>query len=197
VGGVWVVVLIKDFHSAKQRLRTAMGPEERSQLARANAHLALRAAAAGERVVAVCGSDEAAALAGSEGAEVLLEATPGGQNQAAATGLEHASRAGAAAVLLLSSDLPLITVEAVQKILARAEELPGALVMAIPATGRGGTNGLLVRPPDAVGLHFGDQSLKKFEADALARGVRFELFASELLALDLDEPSDLAFLASR
>jgi 2-phospho-L-lactate guanylyltransferase (CobY/MobA/RfbA family) len=43
-------------------------------------------------------------------------------------------------------------------------------------------------------LHFGDASLEKFAQDAARREVRFELFDSTRLALDLDEPSDLEAL---
>ena len=42
-----------------------------------------------------------------------------------------------------------------------------------------------------VDLHFGDASLEKFATDAAERHVRFQLFESPRLALDLDEPSDL------
>jgi 2-phospho-L-lactate guanylyltransferase (CobY/MobA/RfbA family) len=42
-----------------------------------------------------------------------------------------------------------------------------------------------------VDLHFGDASLEKFARDAAERQVRFQLFDSPNLALDLDEPSDL------
>jgi 2-phospho-L-lactate guanylyltransferase (CobY/MobA/RfbA family) len=66
--------------------------------------------------------------------------------------------------------------------------------VAAPAVGRGGTNALYLAPPDAVGLHFGDDSLAKFEADARRNGVEFRLYRSRSLALDLDEPDDLAAL---
>src|SRR4030081_872311 len=68
----WVVVLIKDFSSAKQRLQPALDPRSRRALARKNAQLAVRAASAGDHVLVVAGSEEVAALAGKWGAEVLL-----------------------------------------------------------------------------------------------------------------------------
>jgi 2-phospho-L-lactate/phosphoenolpyruvate guanylyltransferase len=190
----WVVVLIKDFAGAKTRLSAALGPDARQELARRNAELALTAAAAGDRVLAVAGGPEPAALATALGVEVLEEDAPAGQNAAAATGLAHALREGAGAVLLLSSDLPLVTRDAVAAMLARGAQLAAPAVLAAPATGRGGTNALYVRPPDACGLHFGDDSLGKFEADARRRGATFELFEAAALALDLDEPSDLELL---
>jgi 2-phospho-L-lactate guanylyltransferase len=188
---VWVVVLIKGFEEAKQRLRPALGPAQRRELAERNARLALAAAGAGERVLAVCGSGAAARLAGEAGAEVLLEDWPGGQNLAARRGIEHARARGAEAVLLLSSDLPLVSRAAIAAMLAAARRMGRPAAMAAPAVGRGGTNALYLCPPDVLGLHFGDDSLGKFARDAAGRGVRFELYESPDLALDLDEPADL------
>jgi 2-phospho-L-lactate guanylyltransferase len=190
-------VLVKDFSTAKQRLRPALDPRARRELARRNARLALDAARAGDRVVAVCGSQDAADLARDAGAAVLVEDQPSGQNPAARRGLEFAVSQGAVAVLLISSDLPLVSRGVVEEMLETARRLEGPSIVAAPATGRGGTNALYLRPPNVVDLHFGDDSLRTFERDAAGRGVRFVLFEAPELALDLDEPSDLAILAAR
>lgn len=190
----WVVVLVKDFGSAKQRLEPALGARERMALARNNAARAIRAAAAGERVLVVAGSEEAAALAAKLGAEALVEPRQEGQNVAAQRGIGRAVEAGAGAVLLLSSDLPLVTKQAVREVLDAAARLTPPAVMAVPAVGRGGTNALYLHPPRAIGLHFGDDSLAAFRRDAQRRGVRFVVHRSAALALDLDEPADLARL---
>ncbi|HEY1455166.1 MAG TPA: 2-phospho-L-lactate guanylyltransferase [Candidatus Dormibacteraeota bacterium] len=187
----WVVVLVKEFGSAKQRLQPALGPRSRQALARRNARLAVRAAAAGGRVLVVAGAEGVAALARLWGAEALLEPRQEGQNVAAARGIEHAMAAGAEAVLLLSSDLPLVTAGAVSEVLDAASARSGPLVMAVPAIGRGGTNALYLRPPDVMALHFGDDSLAKFRAGARSSGVDFVVHRSDALALDLDEPADL------
>ncbi|TMF38901.1 MAG: 2-phospho-L-lactate guanylyltransferase [Chloroflexi bacterium] len=187
----WVVVLIKDFDSAKQRLRPALGVKSRRALARGNARLAVSAAAAGDHVLVVAGGDEVAEMAGSWGAEVLLEPREEGQNVAAKRGIDRALAGGAEAVLLLSSDLPLVTEDAVREMLQSAARHASPVAMAAPATGRGGTNALYLRPPDAISLHFGDESLAQFRADAQKRGVKFVLFRSEAMALDIDEPADL------
>lgn len=143
-------------------------------------------------MLAVAGSPDAAELARLAGAEVLLESEPAGQNPAARRGIEVALSRGAEAVLLLSSDLPLVSRRAVKGMLARARRLGGRAVLAAPAGGRGGTNALYLRPPDVISLHFGEDSLAKFEQEAARRSVRFGLYESSALALDLDEPADLA-----
>ncbi|MGH7764440.1 MAG: 2-phospho-L-lactate guanylyltransferase [Candidatus Dormibacteraceae bacterium] len=190
----WVIVLIKDFGSAKQRLRPALGPKSRRALARRNARLAVRAASAGDHVLVVAGGEGVAALAEVWGADVLLEPRQEGQNVAAARGIAQATSSGAGSVLLLSSDLPLVTAESVRELLDKAAGSEGPLVMAVPAIGRGGTNALYLRPPNAIALHFGDDSLAEFRQDAESRGIGFAIHHSDAMALDLDEPSDLARL---
>jgi 2-phospho-L-lactate guanylyltransferase len=192
--GAWVIVLIKDFGSAKQRLRPALGPESRQELARGNARLAVQAAAAGDHVLVVAGGKEVAGLAEELGAEVLLEPHQEGQNVAARRGIEKAMVAGASAVLLLSSDLPLVTALSVRELLDSVGAIKGPVAVAVPAVGRGGTNALYLRPPDVITLHFGDDSLAKFRRESKARGVDFVVHHSDAMALDLDEPADLARL---
>lgn len=187
----WVIVLIKDFGSAKQRLRPVLGPRSRRALARRNARLAVRAAAAGDHVLVVAGGEGVAALAEVWGAEVLLEPEEQGQNVAAQRGIKRATEAGADAVLLLSSDLPLVSAESVRELLDKGSKLKAPAAVAVPAIGRGGTNALYLRPPDAIGLHFGDDSLVKFGDEAQTRGVTFAIHHSDAMALDIDEPADL------
>jgi 2-phospho-L-lactate/phosphoenolpyruvate guanylyltransferase len=191
----WVVVLIKDFDSAKQRLRPVLGVKSRRALARRNAHLAVTAAAAGDHVLVVAGGEEVAEMAATWGADVLLEPHEEGQNVAARRGINRAAEKGADAVLILSSDLPLVTPGAVRELLEAAARLDSPVVVAVPAIGRGGTNALYLRPPEAIGLHFGDDSLAKFREDAESRRVEFVIRHSDAMALDLDEPSDLARLS--
>jgi len=191
---IWVVVLVKDFDSAKQRLGPALDPPQRRALARRNASRAIRAAGAAERRLVVAGSDEAAALATELGAEVLVEPRQEGQNVAAQRGLARATENGADAVLLLSSDLPLVTKKSVRDLLREASRLAPPVAVAVPATGRGGTNALYLHPPHAIGLHFGADSLAAFRREAQGLGVRFEIHISPAMALDLDEPADLARL---
>ena len=127
------------------------------------------------------------------GAKTLLEPRQEGQNVAAKRGIAHALEAGAGAVLLLSSDLPLVTEKAVRELLEAAGRIAPPAAVAVPALGRGGTNALYLNPPDAISLHFGADSLAKFRREADSKGVHFATHRSEAMALDLDEPADLAY----
>jgi 2-phospho-L-lactate guanylyltransferase len=188
---LWIVVLIKDFSTAKSRLSPAMRPEQRRALAMMTATRALDAALAVAPTLAVCGSVEAAHLAGSRGAEVVVESSPGGQNPAARRGLDDVVRRGAEAALVLSSDLPLVDSAGLRRLLADTDA-DGPLVVAAPAVGRQGTNALYLRPPGDFELHFGEGSLPRFAAEAHRRGRTFVSHDNPSLALDLDEPSDVS-----
>jgi 2-phospho-L-lactate guanylyltransferase len=190
--GTWVIVLIKDLDSAKQRLGPVLDPKARRDLAQRNAERAIRAAAAGDARLVVTGSKEVAAMAERLGARALLEQRQEGQNVAAKRGIEHAIESGAQAVVLLSSDLPLVTAKAVGDLLDAAGRVAPPAAVAVPALGRGGTNALYLNPPDAISLHFGADSLEAFRREAETKGVKFVTFKSEAMALDLDEPADLA-----
>ena len=188
----WVIVLIKDLDSAKQRLGPVLDSKARRNLAQRNAERAIRAAAAGDARLVVTGSEEVVAMAERLGARALLEVRQEGQNVAAKRGIEHALKNGARAVVLLSSDLPLVTPKAVRDLLAAAGGVAPPAAVAVPAIGRGGTNALYLNPPDAISLHFGADSLEASRREAEKKGVKFTTFKSEAMALDLDEPADLA-----
>jgi 2-phospho-L-lactate guanylyltransferase len=188
----WVIILIKDLDSAKQRLGTVLDSRARRDLAQRNAERAIRAAAAGDARLVVTGSKEVVAMAERLGARALLEDRQEGQNVAAKRGIEHALKNGARAVVLLSSDLPLVTPKAVRALLDAARRVEPPAALAVPALGRGGTNALYLNPPDAISLHFGADSLEAFRSEAETKGVKFVAFKSEAMALDLDEPADLA-----
>src|SRR2546428_10985742 len=100
----WVIVLVRDLDSAKQRLGPALGLAERRKLARRNATRAIRAASAGDRRLVVAGSEEAASPARGLGAGGLFGPRPGGQNVAAPRGIRPAIKGGAGAGVLLCGD---------------------------------------------------------------------------------------------
>ena len=187
----WVIVLVKDLDQAKERLGDVLDPKARRALARRNAERAIRASAAGDHRLVVGGSAEVKEMAERLGVEAVIERRQDGQNTAAKRGIAHALKSNARAVLILSSDLPLVTVKSVRDMLDVAGRVAPPAVVAAPAIGRGGTNALYLSPPDAISLRFGDDSLKAFRREAKTKGANFAVHRSDAMALDLDEPEDL------
>lgn len=94
------------------------------------------------------------------------------------------------AMLMLSSDLPLLTPADVRALLAAAG--PGIAVIA--RAHDGGTNGLVLPLPAAMGFAFAadGHSAERHAALARAAGLRPVVVDREGLARDLDTPADLA-----
>ncbi len=189
-----IAVLIKEPGTAKTRLAAALSGAQRLELATACAERTLAAAREIAPTLAVCGGPGAVRLARRAGAEVLLEPRPEGQNRAAERGLAAIAARGGLSCLVLSSDLPLIDAESLRRFLRRADAVDGPVAVAAPALGREGTNALYLRPIGGFDLHFGEASLPRFAEEARIRGRTFVIHEEPALALDVDEPGDLATL---
>jgi len=189
-----IVVLIKEPGTAKTRLAAALSAPERLRLAEECALRALTAAQEVAVTIAVCGGPGAAELARRCGAEALVEEHPSGQNRAAERGLAEVLARGGSGCLVLSSDLPLVEAGSLRRLLEHADRVEGPVAVVVPALGREGTNALYLRPIGGFDLQFGDASLPRFAAEARRRDRELIVHQEPALALDLDEPDDLATL---
>lgn len=95
---------------------------------------------------------------------------------------------GAAALLTISADLPLLHVHDVQGMVERSRE--HAVVLA-PSWDGTGTNALLTRPPLALPYVFGPGSLQSYLAEARKWQLSSILYNNIGIALDIDTIDDL------
>jgi 2-phospho-L-lactate/phosphoenolpyruvate guanylyltransferase len=196
------ILPVKRFSRAKQRLSTSVTDPLREQLAGAmvaDVLLALSQTESIERTILVTREPAVADLAREHGAVLLEDEAESGQPAAAALGVRFALAEGFARVLCIPGDCPALD----------PAEL-GALLAADAGTGRGeravvivpdrhgtGTNGLLLRPPDAIAPAFGPGSCERHRALALAAGVDCRVERPPSLLLDVDNGADLAVLRRR
>ncbi len=113
-------------------------------------------------------------------------------NQALTRACQAVLHAGADAMLILPSDLPLITAGDIDSL--HDLGLSG-VAMVIAPSHDGGTNALLLHPPNAIDFAFGVDSFRRHLDLAAARTLPYSIFASETLAYDVDWPEDLLLLA--
>src|SRR5215470_5739582 len=121
------------------------------------------AAAAGarnvDRVAVVTLYAPAIELARKYGMDLIAEAEQISEGASVDFGSREASKRGATSVLRLPIDLPLITTEDIETILAH--DLPSPSVVIVPSRDYNGTNAILRRPADLFPSHFGPGSLVK------------------------------------
>ena len=196
------LVPIRSLAGGKARLGGAIDAEEREELlvGMLRRTLELLAEWPACRMVHVVSADpRALAVAVESGARALPQ--PGeGLNAGLLLGLDAARQEGATAVLILPADLPLLATASLDRLLDAADAALAAgsgrpLVVIAPSDARGGTNGLLLSPPDVIAPCFGAASLEAHVRAAAAADATLQLVTDPGLGFDLDTPEDLEILS--
>lgn len=182
-----VLVPVKRFEHAKGRLAPLLTPDERVRLARWLADRVI-AAAHPHPVFVACDDDGVATWADDAGAEVLW--TPGmGLNGAIDASRATIGGKGFDHLVVAHSDLPLAAD------LGRVAR-PGTITL-VPDARSDGTNVLAAPVGAALTASYGASSYRAHLAQALASPFRVEVRRDPRLALDVDNPVDLAHPALR
>lgn len=203
----WAIVPLRGLEDAKTRLGGALDAEERLELVTTMAIRTLSATrdAAGLSGTVLVTADHAAArLAERFGATTLVQRLPG-LNAALREARAVALAAGASATMIVPIDIPAVSAEALDEVLARARDRagtsaesgpaagptpPSGIVVLVPDHHGTGTNVLLTSPPDVIDPAFGEGSRQSHRAAAQrADAIFVELDGP--LAVDIDTSDDL------
>jgi 2-phospho-L-lactate guanylyltransferase len=191
---ITAIVPVKTLATAKRRLARFLSVAERRALVQAMLDDVLAALLAARHVarVGVISADAAVlAQAAARGADTLIDQHQD-LNAALGQAARHYAAAGAATTLVLHADMPLVTPDEIDQLIA-ARQAPPSVVLA--PSRDGGTNALLSCPPLALPLQFGADSLARHVAAARVHGVRLRQLRRPGLELDIDRPDDLWLLA--
>jgi 2-phospho-L-lactate guanylyltransferase len=181
---VGLVVPVKSFRHAKQRLAGVLDHGQRAALARWCAQRVV--AAAGELPVFVVCDDAEVAQWAREAGVTALWSPDAGLNPAVDHAVRELRRLGLTHAVISHSDVPL----------ARGFERfarPGTVTL-VPDDDEDGTNALGL-PTDLAGrfrFQYGRASFRKHTSEALRLGTAVRVVRDPLLARDLDSPSDLS-----
>ena len=183
-------IMMKDPAEAKSRLRPALANDAREGLALLLFDNTLGFLTGRHRgpVGVVTRSAQIAERAAAKGAAVIAEDAPGDINDAAVLASIWAREIGADTLLLLHADVPVLAEAELEQLLAA-----GTRADVVVAQSRdGGTNALVLSPPDAIPFRFGPRSAAAHEAAARERGSSVERLLLPHLSRDVDRPEDLA-----
>ncbi|MEI7643093.1 MAG: 2-phospho-L-lactate guanylyltransferase [Chloroflexales bacterium] len=190
---IHTVVPVKDLTRAKSRLAGRLSLAERrdlvvEMLGRVLATLLASRGAALAEIWVISADLEVLALAESVGARTIFDRA-GDLNGALDQSRIALTAAGAAAMLVIPADVPLIAPQDLASLVATLAD--GAdLALATDRQGDG-TNALGLRLPSALPFHFGAQSARLHREAAAALGLRLKLYASPTLSLDVDDVESL------
>jgi 2-phospho-L-lactate guanylyltransferase len=185
---VTAIVPLKALDHSKQRLTGRLSAAERRSLMRdLFVHVldTCVAAASIDEVLAVVGDDAGATLAGQCSVTVIHD-IGGGLNAA----IDHATArlAPESTSLVVVADLPEVTVDDLDAVVAAGQHAPNVIVA--PSHG-GGTGALLRRPAAVIRSAFGVDSAAAHLRAAQHAGVRAGVISRPGLAYDVDRPEDL------
>lgn len=192
---IWAIVPVKPIQRAKSRLAKVLSRDERATLSRQllkNTLDTLAEVSQVERTLVISRDSEALSIARSQGARTVAESGNPKLDKALVRASLVARGYGVSAVLVLPADLPLLTKQDIEKLIALSGKPPE--VVLVPDRHGNGTNAILSSPPGLISYDFGSDSFKRHIERAEAAGARVEICNLPSLELDLDLPEDLEFL---
>jgi 2-phospho-L-lactate guanylyltransferase len=195
---VIALIPVKSIALGKSRLAAVLGPDERRALVIAMLRKVVKECAAHGSIHAVCvvtADEEIAVIAEALGAGIIAEGEEAGLSRAVLAGLEAAREAGASRVLILPGDLPLLDQHELERIF---EASAGGTQSVIVPCGRGeGTNGLLIPSLSDFAPDYGEASFARHFAHLTELGLQPVALRLPGIAVDIDEPDDLALWLER
>ena len=195
-GEVWAVIPVKEAQGAKQRLAPVLSAPLRQALALAMLEDVLEAVAGVKGLggaILVTVDPQAEILARRYGMTTLADGAHDGHTGAVNAGARHLVAQGHGTLLTLPGDLPLVTAAELETLIAAHGHAPSFTIA--PAHDDLGSNAILMSPPQAVPLRFGEDSFFPHLAAARAQGIEPCVVRLAGIAFDIDNPQDLHHFA--
>ncbi len=191
---MWVVIPVKPFMFAKQRLSAVLTDNERAGLARVMLCDLLKTISqcnAVSGIVLISQEQSVTALAKPYGATVLDEEMRG-LSRAVTQAAQFLAARGQTRMLMLPGDVPLSSAEEIDTVIAAHTE---SVQMTIVSDREGfGTNAIAVSPLDLIPFQFGRESFQAHCRAAVEVRAKIQVLKQPGLAFDIDTPDDLRAL---
>jgi len=184
-----VLLPVKCFRNAKQRLSSALDDTRRTGLARAmlqDVLTMISRARTPERVVVFTADDEVIQMTKPFGFDVVVERTVDGHSAAVNQMVEELAGT-CTEILSIAADLPRLQPSEIDFALSAASEP----ITLIPSRDWTGTNGVVFIPPARIAMEYGEGSFRRHLSKAAAAGIRSDVMDLPGVAFDIDTPADL------
>jgi len=194
---MWIILPVKDLRRSKTRLARWLSPRQRSDLMRAMVEDVLEELARASKVsgVLVVSTDRSLhKIADQYGARSTAFDDDRSLNQAVGAACEQLARQGQTSCMIVHGDMPFLSGERIDRLIAQASRNQTILV---PCKDRQGTNLLVLTLPAKFPFQYGRDSFRRHLQAARAAGLDPQIEADPDLALDVNGPACLAELRSR
>lgn len=189
------LIPVKSLALAKSRLAPSLSQHKREILVLDMLHHVLRTLRQSEyfdHVSVVSADAHVLAQAEQWGAHALPEEMDG-HNPALEAAARRELAAGSSALLTISADLPWLSICNIRTLVEQSVQYEVVLAASREGTG---TNAVLVRPPLVLPYLFGPNSLQLHRRAAIQRNLRYLIYSSRGLAMDIDTIDDLQEIQS-
>jgi 2-phospho-L-lactate guanylyltransferase len=184
-----IVIPVKELDKAKSRLESVLSPKERKKLILSMLQDVTTCIQKkmNDLHLFILSNDPIIKAYADENNYGFIKDTKNDLNKSINDATQWALVQGYKKMLIIPSDLPLITEIDLKKLLAPRT---GPLVILSPSKDRG-TNALFRNPPNIIQSSFGDNSFEKHIRLAEKVKCRYEVVKSSTLELDIDTLNDL------
>jgi 2-phospho-L-lactate guanylyltransferase len=183
---------MKKLENIKSRLSTILTSSQRREL---NVNMlkdvvnALKKSKAVSQIIAVSADENLFKIVKNLHVKTLKESFEQGVNAAVACATDYCIKNGATAILILPSDIPLLSSEDVATIVRLGKKSPSIVLS--PSIRFDGTNALLLNPPNIIMTHYDQDSFNSHLNEAAKKKISARVYMSSRVMLDLDTPVDV------
>ncbi|MFA5612008.1 MAG: 2-phospho-L-lactate guanylyltransferase [Anaerolineaceae bacterium] len=189
---LWAVLPVKPLKCGKSRLHGCLSEDEVYALNRSmfeNTYEMLRASTAIEQVLVVSSDEEIHDYVYQTGGTPLREKPPYSLNSAVTQALAYINENDPGKVLIVPSDLPMMTAEDLAGFLSLSRK--GRFLALVPDQCQWGTNAILISHPHLLTPRFGRRSFQKHAMQAAIHSAELIVWLNRNIQRDLDTPQDL------
>ena len=188
----WAVLPVKRYSVGKSRLRNLFTETELAELNQKmfeSTFTKLKEASGIDEILVVSREEHTLAWCKTHGGLALLEDDPSTLNSAITQAQKAICNHGSGRIMILPSDLPLMTTKDLSKLISLANGERKLVI--VPDHYQTGTNALVMSEPDLIEPRFGSGSFRKHTRLALEKNAELVVYLNENIQWDLDTSLEL------
>lgn len=188
----WAVLPVKKYSVGKSRLRYLFSEAELKELNQQlfeSTFTKIQELSGIDRILVVSREEHALAQCLAHEGVALLEDDPSTLNSAIRQAQEYIFHHGSGRIIILPSDLPLMTSKDLESLINLADGKRQLVI--VPDHFHSGTNALLLSEPELIKPCFGSGSFRKHTRQALEKNAELVVYLNENIQWDLDTSLEL------